>query len=306
MNKNPVISDSIEAVITSYNQKEMILEAVRALCNQTIVPNRIVIVDDGSTDEESLEVLENIKNSNDFLIPIYIHFKNNGGVSSARNAGINQTKSPLILILDGDDTLEPTYVEEVGLMFNNNPLMIAASSWIKTFGVLEATVRPTGGSLIQFLSKNCCPAPHILRRETYDKISGYDEKMLTGFEDWEFFISLLEITPKGYIGIIEKPLINYRTKPISLNIKSMEKRLEIMRYIMEKHLKSYQSNVVEALLGIESISNKRLYSWEEEIIDSINNKMELSKASSEFVKHPTYGDGGMASAVRIKTFTTTS
>ena len=40
----------VDAVITSYNQGTMILEAVQSLCNQTVLPKRIIIVDDGTTD----------------------------------------------------------------------------------------------------------------------------------------------------------------------------------------------------------------------------------------------------------------
>lgn len=48
----------MDAVITSYNKKTMILEAVESLLNQTLLLQKIVIVDDGSTDEESLCVLK--------------------------------------------------------------------------------------------------------------------------------------------------------------------------------------------------------------------------------------------------------
>ena len=52
---------NIEAVITSFNQGSMILEAVQSLCKQTIAPKRIIIVDDGSTDKQSLNILDNIQ-----------------------------------------------------------------------------------------------------------------------------------------------------------------------------------------------------------------------------------------------------
>ena len=79
----------------------------------------------------------------------------------------------------------------------------------------------------------------------------------------------------------------------------MTKRLELMKYIIEKHKKSYHENFIDALLGIESISNTRLYMFEDEIIHSISNQQEISENTKKFLKKPTYGDGGMASAVRI-------
>ena len=225
----------IEVVITSYNQGSMILEAVQSVCSQTLLPKRIIIVDDGSTDKYSLEVLTSIKNNNELLVPVTIHFQKNSGVSAARNTGINKTQSSMVLILDGDDNLETGYIEEVSKLLYDDPSMVIASSWMHTFGVLDAVVCPTGGNIVSFLSHNCCPATHILRKEFYEQCKGYDEAMRSGFEDWDFFLSMLETSPDAYVGIVEKPLINYRTAPTSANIKSMNKRFELMRYIIEKH-----------------------------------------------------------------------
>ncbi len=72
-----------------------------------------------------------------------------------------------------------------------------------------------------------------------------------------------------------------------------------MRFIIEKHINTYQNHLVDAILGIESISISRLYGWESEILYSITTKQKLSKVSDEFIEHPSYGDGGMAAAVRI-------
>ena len=79
----------------------------------------------------------------------------------------------------------------------------------------------------------------------------------------------------------------------------MTKRLELMRLIIEKHISSYHRYLVDALLDIETISNARLYQWENEVTHAISNQQEISQSSKEFLKNPTYGDGGMASAVRI-------
>ena len=123
--------------------------------------------------------------------------------------------------------------------------------------------------------------------------------MRSGFEDWDFFLSMLETIPEAYAGIIEKLLINYRTNPSSSNIKSMDKRLELMRYIIEKHNSSYVNYITSVLLDMEAISTSRLFGWENEIIHMIKNNQKLSESANDFIKNPSYGDGGMASAVRI-------
>lgn len=298
-NDNKELNMGVDAVITSFNQGTMILEAVQSLCSQTFLPKSIIVVDDGSTDEFSLSVLKNMEENTDFPIPLLIQYQTNGGVSSARNAGIHRAKEPLVLVLDGDDKLEPEYIEHVSKLLHENPSMVAASSWMQTFGVLDSVVYPSGGKITSFLSRNCCPATHILRRVLFEQCGGYDESMRSGFEDWDFFLSLLETSSNTSIGIVDKPLIKYRTEPTSSNIKSMNKRSELMRFLIEKHIESYHNHIVDALLGLESISDARLYGWEKEMIHSIDHNQNLSELSNEFLKHPTYGDGGMASAVRI-------
>ena len=300
MDRNRVgFGTDIEAVITSFNQGTMILEAVESLCAQTLLPKKIIIVDDGSTDECSMRVLKDIEKKSDLPIPIMIHYQENRGVSAARNAGIKKTEAPMVLVLDGDDKLKPEYTEYVSRLLGCNPSMVAASSWMHTFGALDSIVCPAGGEISAFLSRNCCPATHILRRDIFERCGGYDETMRSGFEDWDFFLSMLETAPESWIGIVDKPLIEYRTAPASSNIKSMDKRLELMRFMIEKHVGSYHDHVADALLGIEAISNLRLYNWENEVTHTIANHQELSESSKEFLKSPTYGDGGMASAVRI-------
>ena len=297
-NRNSLGTD-IEAVITSYNQRTMILEAVESLCAQTVLPQKITIIDDGSTDECSIRILRDLEKKSDFPVPVWIHYQENKGVSAARNSGIKKTQTPMVLVLDGDDKLKPGYTECVSQLLYDHPSMVAASSWMHTFGVLDSVVCPCGGNITSFLSRNCCPATHILRRELFEQCGGYDESMRSGFEDWDFFLSMLETSPESWIGIVGKPLLWYRTAPASPNIKSMNKRLELMRYMIGKHAGSYHDHMADALLGIEAIANERLYQWENEVTHVISDHQELSQDSKDFLQSPTYGDGGMASAVRI-------
>lgn len=298
-NKETCIASDVEAVVTSYNQGTMILEAIRSVCDQTILPVRIIIVDDGSTDEASVELLENINTCFESSVPIIVMRQSNGGVSAARNSGIRETQTPMVLVLDGDDKIESDYIERVRQLLYEDPLMVAASSWMHTFGVLDSIVCPSGGGIVEFLARNCCPATHILRREIWETCGGYDETMRSGFEDWDFFLSMLETTPDSRIGIVTEPLIDYRTAPASSNIKSMSKRLELIRFLIEKHMRSYQAHIADAILEVESISMSRLYGWESEICHTLSENQNLSWTSDEFMKSPSYGDGGMAAAVRI-------
>lgn len=297
--KRTCTAEEVDAVITSYNQGEMVLEAVRSLCVQTILPTKIIIVDDGSTDKNSLDILNAINEDSAFPVPITVIKQPNSGVSAARNTGIRRTDAPLVLVLDGDDKVRPSYIERVRRMLWEDSSMVAGSTWMNTFGVLDSVICPGGGSVREFLVRNCCPATHIFRREAWEKSGGYDESMRSGFEDWEFFLSMLEILPDAHIGIVAEPLIDYRTASASSNVKSMAKRLELMRFMIKKHNRLYQDNLEEVILGVESISMSRLYGWESEMCSALKENRSLSPESMEFIHSPSYGDGGMAAAVRI-------
>lgn len=293
------VATDVQAVVTSFNQGKMIEEAVCSLKEQTTPPAEIFVIDDGSTETASRAVLASLERTAGSPVPVTVVHQANGGVSAARNAGISRAHTSFVLVLDGDDCLEPTYIERVSALLRGNACMVAASSWMHTFGVLEAAVQPTGGTLPAFLPRNACPATHILRRRAWEESGGYDETMRTGFEDWEFFLGLLETRPDACIGIVEEPLLAYRTAPASANVQSMTKRLELMHYILEKHRNAYRQHMVETLLAMEATSMARLHGWEQEMCHSQECGNPLSTAATEFLQSPSYGDGGMAAAVRI-------
>ena len=314
---------AVTVVITSYNQGPLIREAVESALSQTVRPERIIIVDDGSDEQTSVDVLSAILDdcrhgaldtggvAVDFIDQV------NAGPSAARNRGIAAAETPFVVVLDGDDRLMPTFIERTLPLLTVDDSMVASSAWLRTFGVLDSVIQPTGGDAGAFVSHNCCPATCMIRRSAWERCGGYDESMRSGFEDWDFFLSLLESGLAGgvgeddadgtgdigdagdakedaaHIGIVSEPLIEYRTAPASSNVTSMTKRLDLMRYLINKHHDLYTAHVVDAVLGAEAISMERLSMWE--------TLMRGDKfASQEFMRHPTYGDGGMAAAVRLQ------
>lgn len=298
-------SAGIDVVITSFNQGTFIREAVMSAAAQTLRPDSIVVVDDGSTDPASLETLAQLERELDSPTGVALHVirQANAGPSAARNTGIRATDGRYVCVLDGDDRLKPTFLERTAAQLDANPLAVAASGWMRTFGVLESVVRPTGGRIERFLARNCCPATCLIRRDVYGKTNGYDETMRSGFEDWDCSLSLLEAGGESAsVDIVAEPLIEYRTAPASPNITSMDKRLELMRFIIGKHLESYRAHVADALCGIEAVSIERLNRWERAVHRHPNlaSGPDAEPSAADFMAHPTYGDGGMAAAVRLR------
>lgn len=274
---------TIDAVVTSYNQGKFVVKAVDSLLAQTLPPNTIWVIDDGSTDPDSLAALASL----DALDGVRVIRQENSGVSTARNAGLNVSEADFVVMLDGDDTLALTFIEATFAALEANPQAKAASSWLKMFGIAHASVRPRGGQITNFLSANSSPACVMLRMSEVGSDLRYDESMRNGFEDWGFFLSLL--SSGGSIDIVRQELINYRTAPLSANITSMAKRNALYEFLVDKHAAIFSQHWRSTLLESEARSTQRLLDWER--LAQAHDDIDLGTAS--------YGDGGMASVVRL-------
>lgn len=94
-------------IIPLYNKQEYIKSTLESVLKQSYTNYEIIVVDDGSTDK-SPEIVKSIKDSR-----ILFFSKANGGVSSARNHGINQSKGDFICFLDSDDLWTEDYLESL-------------------------------------------------------------------------------------------------------------------------------------------------------------------------------------------------
>lgn len=275
----------VGVVVTAFNQGDLVLEAVESVRRQSRGVADLVVVDDGSTDAASLRMLATLEHRE---LARVVH-RRNGGVSAARNTGLGALGTEFAVVLDGDDRLAPTFVEATAAVLENDPDVVAASSWLQMHGVVRAVARPPGGGAAAFLHRNACPSAVLLRRARWREAGGYDEQMRSGFEDWDFFLRLL--SSGGRIEIVPQLLVEYRTAPDSLNMRSMDQRLELYGQIIDRYRPLFDRHLREVLLAQEAASTRRLSDWEH--LMSLRDDLAIEEA--------TYGDGGMAAAVRIAT-----
>lgn len=98
----------VTIVVPIYNMEQFLPRCMAGLLNQTYQDIEILLIDDGSTDG-SLKLCE--KYAHDYPDKIFIIHKENGGLSSARNAGIEVARGKYIIFPDPDDWVEPGYIE---------------------------------------------------------------------------------------------------------------------------------------------------------------------------------------------------
>ncbi len=119
----------ISVIVPIYNVEKYILGCIHSIIDQTYKDFELILVDDGSTDNSMIYAENTIKETRDFDIKIIR--KSNGGVSSARNAGIEAANGDYIIMIDADDVLAPGYLDLYVKMIDANPSCNIYSSGFK-------------------------------------------------------------------------------------------------------------------------------------------------------------------------------
>lgn len=101
----------VSVIVPVYNVEKYLKECLDSVAGQTYRNLEIILVDDGSTDNSGVIVDEYKKKTGDKRIKI-MH-KKNGGLSSARNAGMKHTNGEYIVFVDSDDYIDKAYIEKL-------------------------------------------------------------------------------------------------------------------------------------------------------------------------------------------------
>lgn len=104
-------------IIPVYNVEKYIEKCLKSIQNQTHKEFQVIIVNDGSPDNSQTLINALIKNDERF-ISVY---KKNGGLSDARNYGLQYVEGDYILFVDGDDFVEPEWLEQLDRAIKQNP-----------------------------------------------------------------------------------------------------------------------------------------------------------------------------------------
>ena len=216
-----------------YNQGAWIEEAINSVLAQTYTDYDIIVVNDGSTDEDTLAVLKTLKQNN-----ITVLHSGNKGVSAARNLGIAYSNAEFILPLDADDRIDKDFLlKTVPLLENNNSFQLIGTG-AQYFGELNAIEILPAYSPEKHLLQNLFFNTSLFRKKRLNAIGGYDETLHEGWEDWDLFLRLVLNPAEAYV--LEEPLYHYRIKSSSRNadlVNEKKKRVEQQLYL--KHLKRY-------------------------------------------------------------------
>jgi glycosyltransferase involved in cell wall biosynthesis len=245
----PASGPLLAVVVPVYKHSVLLAEAViSALNQQTDFELFIVIVNDGCPMPETHQACLDFAAA----APDRVHYirRPNGGLSAARNTGIDYVLGTwetvqAIYFLDADNRLLSGALQRAYDVLVQDPEI----GWI--YPNIDMFGREWNGdfsgeySVLRHLEENMCEAGSLVRRAVFEKGARFDETMTLGFEDWDFWLSAIEL---GFRG---KHLNNfgfqYRKRAESMLRDSERDRPEITAYIRRKHKDLFRFGQLMAL-----------------------------------------------------------
>ena len=188
-------------VIPLYNKRNAIIRTIQSVLAQTYQDFELIVVDDGSTDD-SFSVVSSVYDRRIRLI-----HKENGGVSSARNAGIKAAKYHFVALLDGDDYWDSTFLEEQLTLIEVFP---QAGIWGVNYAFVKGDrcepcdqdigIGYRGYVEGYFASSHndlFCSSSVVIRKEVFENVGYFDERIASS-EDLDMWYRIILHYPVVY------------------------------------------------------------------------------------------------------------
>lgn len=242
----------VSVIVPCYNQGNTLQDTLHSVASQTLDRFEVVVVDDGSTDPVTLEVLGSLENGGTRIVRT-----TNQGLAAARNNGISACRGRYILPLDADDRIGKTYLEQAVAVLDARPEVGIVYCRAETFGEVQGVWPIPEYSLDKMLLDNIIFCSAMFRKQDWEKVGGYDPAMIHGWEDYDFWLSLIEKGAEVYR--IPEVLFFYRvTNSSMVRSKTMDQKVEMFARVYHKHRRLFDENIdvwLRRLLRYPDIEN---------------------------------------------------
>jgi glycosyltransferase involved in cell wall biosynthesis len=178
----------VSVVIPCYNHEGFIEETISSIAQSTYSNIEIIVVNDGSTDRSE----DKVKSLMDQLSNLKYYLQKNSGPAAARNCGIRESNGEYILPLDADDLISPDYIEKAVEILDNQQEVKVVYCEAEFFGERSGRWKLPVFSIKKLAMDNMIFCSALYRKTDWLSAGGYSDEMTWGWEDWEFWISLLK------------------------------------------------------------------------------------------------------------------
>ena len=228
----------VSVITPCYNDGQYLNDAIRSVREQTYPNIEIVVIDDGSDDPETLNVLDALPSD------IVVLHTQHARPAGARNYGIANCTGTYILPLDADDQIEPTYIEKAVAVLDQNPSCGIVYCEADLFGEKHGKWDLPEYSFENFLLDNIIFVTSLFRKSDWEQVGGFNTNMKAGMEDYDFWLSILALGRT--VHQFPETLFHYRIKKDSRTSNFQSNYLEIQktyRTIYENHHDFYIKNM---------------------------------------------------------------
>ena len=212
LGRDPLPERTVGIVVPCYRHGIFLDACIASVKAQTLSPAAIVVVDDGSSDPETVEALARLDDDPDVTV---LRQPENAGPSAARNRGIEQLDTSYVLPIDADDQLIPDALERMVAQLETAPEEVGFvyPSW-RHIGNQSGEVHPPAYNPWLLMMGNYCAAPALFDRRLFAEHGlRYPEEIVVGHEDWDLILQLVE---RGVEGVpAGEPTFLYRRQGFS-------------------------------------------------------------------------------------------
>ena len=197
----------ISVVIPAYNAASFLPRCLQSVFAQTLKPDEVIVVDDGSADNSAALAEE---------LGATVIRRSNGGPAAARNAGIKSASNEWIALLDADDLWAPDKLERQTRCIR--PATVLVYTGIRMFddngvrGVVPAVDASSARKMLRYTNP-ITPSTVIVKRDAILQLGGFRDG-ISGCEDWEMWFRLQRL---GQFEAVSDPLADYYVYPKSLS-----------------------------------------------------------------------------------------
>lgn len=185
--KKVMVEGRVTVVMPCFNDEPAHLRvSVDSVLAQTYPDVELVIVDDGSTNETTLDALSELEAKGIRVI----HTANNGP-AAARNLGIAAGTGRYVLPVDADDCIDKESVEHLVAVLQDPRVRISFPRYARMGEVHSQSRLYPDLTLTDLLPHNVIPVSGLFRKSDWSETGGYDEDLRIGLEDWEWWVRLL-------------------------------------------------------------------------------------------------------------------
>jgi glycosyltransferase involved in cell wall biosynthesis len=238
-------SPLVSFIIPYHNAGSTIQETIDSIFNQSYSNFDVWIINDGSTDQVSIDKLKEFEGNE----KIHILYQENAGPSVARNLAIKKTKAAFIVPIDADDLIaKETLSEGLKTMHSDDTIGVVYGN-LQYFGAqtkiqIQEDFNPEK-QLVWNQIAVCC----LIRKSVFDTVGFYDTHLSKlGLEDWEFWIRVGN--SQWHFVKLEHIQFSIRIQENSRTVDVANKNLETIRaYVSQKHsiiwMKHYEKKYYE-------------------------------------------------------------